>query len=256
MNPIVRFIHQTGSPAYFYRLSGRLIPWLWAAFVPLAAWGLIQGLFFAPTDYLQKETYRIIYIHVPSAWMSMMIYAVMAILGMIGLIWRIRIAELLAISCAPIGAAFTTVALITGALWGKPTWGTYWVWDARLTSELVLLFLYLGVMGLYAAIDEPRKAARAAALLAMVGLVNLPIIHFSVEWWNTLHQGQTIKLIGKSTIDTRMLVPLLVMAVATKFFFAANLLTRARNQLLHQDRRKRWTKAVLGGEPGIGEAAS
>ena len=177
MNPVMKFIHKTGSPAYFYRLSGMLVPWLWAAFILLAGWGLYQGLWVVPADYLQGDSFRIIYIHVPSAWMSLLIYFVMAVLGIIGLVWHIRVAEILSICSAPIGAAFTAVALITGSLWGRPTWGTYWVWDARLTSELVLLFLYLGVMGLYAAIDEPRKAHRSAALLAAVGLVNLPIIH-------------------------------------------------------------------------------
>jgi heme exporter protein C len=146
----------------------------------------------------------------------------------------------MAISSAPIGAAFALIALITGSIWGKPTWGTYWVWDARLTSQLVLFFLYLGVMGLHSAIDEPRKAARAAALLALVGVVNLPIIHFSVEWWNTLHQGTTVKIGGESKMPNSMLIPLLLMAIATKFYYGATLLTRARNQLLEQDRRRGW----------------
>jgi len=161
-------------------------------------------------------------------------------------VWHVRIAEILAISSAPVGAAFTLVALITGSLWGRPTWGTYWVWDARLTSELVLLFLYLGVLGLYNAFDEPRKGARAAALLAVVGLVNLPIIHFSVQWWNTLHQGSSISMKG-SSIDSSMLWPLLIMAVATKFYYGANLLTRARVRLLEQDRNKHWVSEQLGG---------
>ncbi|MCF6262054.1 MAG: heme ABC transporter permease [Xanthomonadales bacterium] len=236
----MKFLHKTGSPAYFYWLSGRIIPWLWVVFAVLTTWGLYQAFFVAPSDYQQGESYRIIYIHVPAAWLSMMIYLMMAIFGAIGLIWRIRIAEILAISSAPIGAAFALIALITGAVWGKPTWGTYWVWDARLTSQLVLFFLYLGVMGLHSAIDEPRKAARAAAMLALVGVVNLPIIHYSVEWWNTLHQGTTIKIIGESKMPSSMLFPLLLMAVATKFYFGAALLSRARNRLLDQDRRRGW----------------
>jgi len=167
-NAFVMFIHKLGSPPWFYDFTGKFIPWLWLIFGVLTAWGLYLGLVKAPADYLQGESFRIMYIHVPSAWMSMLIYTSMAVMGFIALVWRIRIMEGLAMSSAPVGAAFTMVALATGSLWGRPTWGTYWVWDARLTSELVLLFLYLGVMGLYSAIDEPRKAARAACLLALV----------------------------------------------------------------------------------------
>jgi heme exporter protein C len=243
-NWLVMFIHKMGSPPWFYNFSGKLIPWLWSVFAILATWGLYLGLFTSPADYQQGESVRIMYLHVPSAWMSMMIYGLMAIMGFIALVWRIRIVEILAMSSAPVGAAFTLIALASGSLWGRPTWGAYWVWDARLTSELVLLFLYLGVIGLYNSIDEPRKAARAACLLAMVGAVNLPIIHYSVKWWNTLHQGSSISVTGNS-IDPSMLWPLLIMAVATKFFYGANLLTRARVKLLEQDLRKGWVKAVV-----------
>ena len=246
MNRFVLFFHKMGSPPWFYRFSGKLLPWLWAGFALLAAWGLYWGLLLAPADYLQGESARIMYIHVPAAWMSMMIYALMAAMGFVALVWHVRIAEILAISSAPVGAVFTLVALITGSLWGRPTWGTYWVWDARLTSELVLLFLYLGVIGLHNAFDEPRKAARAAALLSLVGVVNLPIIHFSVNWWNTLHQGSSVGISG-SSIHPSMLWPLLIMALATQFFYGANLLSRARLRLLQQDQRKRWVQdQVLG----------
>jgi len=244
-NALVMFIHKLGSPPWFYDFTGKFIPWLWLIFAVLTAWGLYLGLVKAPADYLQGESFRIMYIHVPSAWMSMLIYTSMAVMGFIALVWRIRIVEVLAMSSAPIGAAFTLIALATGSLWGRPTWGTYWVWDARLTSELVLLFLYLGVMGLYSAIDEPRKAARAACLLALVGAVNLPIIHYSVKWWNTLHQGSSISLTGGSSIDASMLWPLLIMAIAVKFYYAANLLTRARIRLLEQDLRKGWVQNVV-----------
>jgi heme exporter protein C len=244
-NPLVMFIHKLGSPPWFYNFSGKFIPWLWLAFGLLTAWGLYLGLVVAPADYLQGESFRIMYIHVPSAWMSMMIYGLMAVMGFIALVWRIRIVEVLAMSSAPIGASFTLIALASGSLWGRPTWGTYWVWDARLTSELVLLFLYLGVIGLYNAIDEPRKAARAACLLALVGAVNLPIIHFSVKWWNTLHQPNSISVTGQSSIDPSMLWPLLIMAVAVKFYYAANLLTRARVRLLEQDLRKAWVRDLV-----------
>jgi heme exporter protein C len=245
-----RAFHQFGSPPWFYNFSGKLVPWLWAAFLVLAAVALYMAFFASPEDYQQGQSVRIMYIHVPAAWMSMMIYALMALFGFIALVWHIRTCEVLLISSAPIGAAFTLIALVSGALWGRPTWGTYWVWDARLTSELVLFFLYLGVIGLYNAYDEPRKAARAASLLAIVGVVNLPIIYFSVEWWNTLHQPASISIIGgESSIHPSMLYPLFIMAAATKFYYGANLLTRSRERLLEQDRNKRWVKdAIAGGK--------
>jgi len=244
MNRLYLFFHKTGSPPWFYRFSGLLIPWLWAGFIGLTAIGLYLGLIVAPADYQQGESVRIMYLHVPAAWMSMMIYGLMAIWGFIALVWRIRIMEVLIISSAPIGAAFTIIALITGSLWGRPTWGTYWVWDARLTSELVLLFLYFGVIALYNSYDEPRKAARAASLMAIVGAINLPIIHFSVLWWNTLHQGSSIGTSGNS-IHPSMLWPLLYMAIAFKLYYGANLLSRARLKLLKQDHRKRWVQDLL-----------
>jgi heme exporter protein C len=244
-NALVMFIHKLGSPPWFYNFTGKFIPWLWVIFIVLAAWALYMGLFRAPADYLQGESVRIIYLHVPAAWLSMLIYASMAVMAFIALVWRIRIVEILAMCSAPIGAAFTIVTLTAGSLWGRPTWGTYWVWDARLTSELVLLFLYLGVIGLYNAIDEPRKAARAASLLAIVGAVNLPIIHYSVKWWNTLHQGSSVSLLGGSSIDASILWPMLIMAFAVKFYYAANLLTRARVRLLEQDLRKGWVKDLV-----------
>jgi heme exporter protein C len=247
MNPVMKFIHKAGSPPWFYRVSGLLIPWFWAIFIVLTAIGLYLGLVVAPVDYQQGETVRIMYLHVPSAWMSMMIYGFMAIMGFIALVWRIRMMEVLVISSAPIGAAFTVIALITGSLWGRPMWGTFWVWDARLTSELVLLFLYFGVIALYKAYDEPRKAARAASLLSIVGAFNLPIIYFSVVWWNTLHQGSSFTGDGPG-IHPSMLWPLLIMATTMKFYYGANLLSRARLTLLKQDHRKRWVQDLVSGE--------
>ncbi len=246
MNKFTLFFHKLGSPPWFYNFSGKVLPWAWAGFFAMLAWGLYLGLLKAPPDYLQGESARIMYIHVPSAYLSMLVYFLMAVMGFIGLVWHVRIAEILMISSAPIGATFTALALATGSLWGKPTWGTFWVWDARLTSELVLFFLYLGVIGLYAAYDEPRKAARAAALLALVGVVNLPIIHFSVQWWNTLHQPPSITTEG-SSIHPSMLIPMLIMVGAWKFFYLANLLTRARNRLVLQDQRKGWVADALAG---------
>ena len=244
MNPLVLWFHKLGSPPYFYRLAGRLLPWLWGLGLICLAVGLYGGLVRAPSDYQQSDAFRIIYVHVPSAWMSLFIYAFMAANGFIALIWRIKLSETLAMASAPIGAAFTFICLATGSIWGKPMWGTWWTWDARLTSELVLLFLYFGVMGLYQAIEDRRQASRAAAFLALVGIVNLPIVHFSVNWWNTLHQGSTVRLFGPSLIDSRMLWPLLIMAIATKFLFAASLLSRARVDLLELEAGKDWARQV------------
>jgi len=244
-DPVVRFFHRMASPPHFYALSEKLMPWLVVIFVLLTAAGLYGGLYLAPSDYQQGDSYRIIYIHVPSAWMSLFIYIVMAVAGGIGLIWRIKLAEVVAISSAPIGASFTFIALVTGSLWGKPMWGTWWEWDARLTSELVLLFLYLGVIGLYGAIDDKRVASKAIAILALVGVVNIPIIHYSVEWWSTLHQPPTITKMGKPSIHVTMLVPLLLMALSFKMYYVIALLQRARVELLQRERNAQWVKTLL-----------
>ncbi|MBU2570694.1 MAG: heme ABC transporter permease [Gammaproteobacteria bacterium] len=233
------------SPPHFYAFTGRLLPWLTAIFIILTAVGLYGGLFLAPADYQQGDSYRIIYIHVPSAWMSLFIYVVMAVAGAIGLVWRIKLAEIVMISSASVGAGFTFIALLTGSLWGKPMWGTWWVWDARLTSELILLFLYLGVIALYGAIDDKRTASRAVAILAIVGVVNIPIIHYSVEWWNTLHQGPTVSKIDKPSIHVSMLIPLLTMAVAFKFYYLVAMLQRARTELIQRERNSQWVKGLI-----------
>ena len=211
----------------------------------LFAYGLYGGLILAPTDYEQGEAYRIIFVHVPAAWMSMFVYMVMAVTGAIALVWRLKLAEIVMISCAPIGASFTFLALATGSIWGKPMWNTWWVWDARLTSELLLLFLYFGVMALYNAIEDRRTAARAVAILAIVGVVNIPIIHYSVEWWNTLHQGPTVTKFDKPSIHLSMLIPLLVMAVAFKLFFIGSLFMRVRTELLAREQKSKWVTALL-----------
>jgi len=202
--------------------------------------GLYLALFEVPPDYQQGDSFRILYIHVPSAWMSMAVFALMAVYAAIALIWRIKLCEILAMACAPSGAAFTLITLLTGAIWGKPMWGTWWSWDPRLTTELILLFLYLGVMGLYGAIDDRRNAARAAGLLAIVGVVLLPVIRYSVVWWNSLHQGQTIRVFGESSMDASMIAPLLWMVVATKLWFVGALLTRARADNLRREAGKDW----------------
>jgi heme exporter protein C len=244
MNPMMQFFHKMASPRYFYNLAGRLIPWLGAACLLFMLAGLYYGLIEAPPDYQQGDSYRIMFIHVPAAWMSMFVYVVMAGAGLIGLVWHIKLAEMIAISSATIGASFTFLALVTGSLWGKPMWGTWWVWDARLTSELILLFLYLGVIALYNAVDDKRTAARSTAILALVGVVNIPIIHFSVEWWNTLHQGSTVTKLGAPSIDISMLIPLLLMAVAFKLYYALVVLMRARCEVLERERNTQWVREL------------
>ena len=239
------FLHRFASPPHFYRLAGVLAPWLGWTCLGLMAGGLYGGLVAAPPDYQQGESYRIIFVHVPSAWLSLFIYVVMAGASAIAVVWRIKLAEVVAIESAPIGASFTFLALVTGSLWGKPMWGTYWVWDARLTSELILLFLYFGVIGLNAAIEDRRTASRACGLFAIVGVVNIPIIHYSVEWWNTLHQGPTVTKLDAPSIHVSMLVPLLLMAVSFKLFYATVLLTRARSAVLERERNAGWVRELL-----------
>jgi heme exporter protein C len=216
------------SPQTFYPLAGRMAPWFGAAAALLAIAGLYLGFFVAPTDAQQGEVYRIIYIHVPAAWMSMFIYLVMAFWAALGLAFNTRLSGMMSSALAPTGALFTFIALWTGSLWGRPTWGTYWVWDARLTSELVLLFLYLGFIALQAAIDDPRRAERAGALLAIVGVVNIPIIHYSVVWWNTLHQGASVSVTKGASMQSQMLIAMLIMALAFWMYAIAVSLVRVR----------------------------
>ncbi|RDH86317.1 MAG: heme ABC transporter permease [endosymbiont of Escarpia spicata] len=245
---IVRFFHQMGSPRYFYNVAGKMIPWFAISFLLTLIAGIYYGLFVAPPDYQQGESYRIMYIHVPAAWMSMFIYMVMAAAGLISLVWRIKITEITIISSASVGASFTFLALVTGSLWGKPMWGTWWVWDARLTSELLLLFLYLGIIALYSAIEDKRVAARAISILALVGVVNIPIIHYSVEWWNTLHQTSSVTMTGKQAMSTSMLIPLLLMGISFKLYYGAVVLMRARAEVLERDRNTRWVRELVEGE--------
>jgi heme exporter protein C len=240
--------HKYASPKFFYSFAGRLTPWMAGLTAVLLVTGVYLGLFVAPTDYQQGESYRIMFIHVPAAWMSMFIYVCMAGAGAVALVWNIKLSEMFASHCAPVGASFTFLALVTGSLWGKPMWGTWWAWDARLTSELILFFLYIGYMALQASIDDPRRAARAAAILALVGVVNIPVIHFSVQWWNTLHQPASVSKIGAPTIATSMLIPLLLMAFAFTFYFVTVMLIRMRNEILERERHTRWVAQVLESE--------
>jgi heme exporter protein C len=249
-NWIPLWLHRLSSPPTFYRFAGTLRPWAMGLAIVLGIVGLYGGLVLAPADYQQGDAYRIIFIHVPSAWMSMFIYAVMGVAAFIALVWRIKLAEVVAMESAPIGAAFTFITLVTGSLWGKPMWGTWWTWDARLTSELVLLFLYLGVIGLYHAFEDRRQGARAAGFLAIIGVINVPIVHFSVNWWNTLHQGSTVNIFGHSKMAWDMLWPLLTVTVATKFYYIASLFRRAQTDLLDLESGKDWVRKIAESEAG------
>src|SRR3954467_14716815 len=216
------------SPATFYPLAGALVPWFYAAAALLAAGGFYIGFFVAPTDAQQGDAYRIIYIHVAAAWMSMFLYVVMAFWAGLGLAFNTRLSSMMASAIAPTGALMTFIALWTGSFWGKPTWGTWWVWDARLTSELILLFLYLGFIALKASIEDTRRADRAGAVLALVGVVNIPIIYFSVQWWNTLHQGASVGLRSSPTMAATMLAGMLVMVFAFWAYGIAAAMVRVR----------------------------
>ncbi len=240
-----RWFYQLASPRWCYQICGKLLPWFTVAMLLLLVGGTAWSLAFAPADYQQGNSFRIIYLHVPSAILAQSCYMLMAVAGAIGLIWKMKIADLVAKSCAPIGASMAILALLTGAIWGKPTWGSWWVWDARLTSMLVLFFLYLGVMALNSAIESESTAAQATAVLALVGLVNIPIIKYSVEWWNTLHQPATFKLTEKPAMPAEMWVPLLVMVIAFYCFFAVVLMMRLRNEILRRERRSGWVKELL-----------
>ncbi|NIF46471.1 heme ABC transporter permease [Enterobacter sp. Ap-1006] len=238
-------LHQLAKPERLYHFCGRLLPWLAILSAVLLVVGCVWGFGIAPADYQQGQSYRIMYLHVPAAMWSMGVYASMAIAAFIGLVWQIKTADLAVMAMAPIGAAFTFIALVTGSAWGKPMWGTWWIWDARLTSELVLLFLYVGAIALYSAFDDRRLAGRAAGILVLVGVVNLPIIHFSVEWWNTLHQGSTNM---QQSIDPSMRTPLRWTIFGFLALFITLTLMRLRNLLLLQESRRPWVLALANGK--------
>ena len=229
---IARFIHGLANPTRFLRISDTVLPWLAALTVALIGAGLYLGLVVAPADYQQGDTVRIMFVHVPASWSAMFTYAVMAGASAIGLVWKQPLADIAAKSAAPIGAAFTLISLVTGSLWGKPMWGTWWVWDARLTSMLILLFLYIGYMALWETVDDPERGAKAAAILALAGAVNLPIIKFSVDWWNTLHQPASVARMDGPAIHASILTPLLIMGVAFTTFFVVVLLWRIKAEVL------------------------
>jgi heme exporter protein C len=239
------WFHRLGSPPYIYRLSERLTPWFgWIAAILIAA-GLYGGLLLAPPDYQQGDGFRIIYVHAPSAWLSLMVYSCMATAAAVGLIWRMKVAHAVAASCAGVGAAFTAVSLITGMLWGKPMWGTYWVWDPRLTAQLILLFLFFGYMALRASYDDTSRADRLSAWLAVIGMVNVPIVRFSVEWWNSLHQSPSVMKLARASMPASMLVPLLLMLAGFTVFFLAFLSVRLRAEVLRREKHSAWVREMV-----------
>lgn len=233
------------APSRFYYLAGKLWPWFAAIAIVLTLVGMYIGFFVAPTDFQQGEAYRIIFIHVPASWMSMVIYLAMAFWAIIGLTFNSRVSGMMASALAPTGALMAFLSLWTGAFWGKPMWGTYWVWDARLTSELILLFLYIGFIALQAAIDDPRRADKAAAVIAIVGAINVPIIYFSVKWWNTLHQGASVSITKGSSMASTMLTAMLIMGLAFWAYSIAIALYRVRTIILEREQHTDWVKNDL-----------
>ncbi len=236
------------SPASFYPLAGKMILWFAIPAGVLALIGLYIGFFVAPTDYQQGEAYRIIFIHVPAAWMSMIIYLAMAFWSIIGLIWNSRLSTMMATALAPTGAIFCFLALWTGALWGKPIWGAYWVWDARLTTQLILMFMYLGYIALQASIEDPRRSARASGLLAIVGAFNVPIIYFSVIWWNSLHQAPSVTLTNAPTMPAATASAMFILAIAAWLYTIAMVLKRVRCEILERERHASWVADLTARE--------
>lgn len=240
-----QIFHKLGSPKWFFGIASTLMPWLLVAGAALLLTGIVWGLVFAPQDYLQGNSYRIIFIHVPSAFLAQSVYIMMAVAALVTLVWRMKLADVFVKAVAPVGAVLTFLALFTGAVWGKPTWGTWWIWDARLTSMLILLFLYFGVMALGAAISDEKSSARAVAVLVLVGVVNIPIIKYSVEWWNTLHQPATFKLTEKPSMPAEMWVPLLLSVLGLYLIFGWLACLRMQTNILEREGRTRWVKELV-----------
>lgn len=240
-----QFFHKLGSPKWFFGIATRLMPWLLAGGLLLLMAGVVWGLAFAPKDYLQGNSYRIIFIHVPTAFIAQSIYIMMAVAAVVTLVWRMKLADVFVKAVAPVGLVLTFLALFTGAVWGKPTWGTWWIWDARLTSMLILLFLYGGVIALDRAINDEKSAARSVAVLVLVGVVNIPIIKYSVEWWNTLHQPATFKLTEKPSMPADMWVPLLLSVLGLYLLFGWLACVRMQTEILFREQRTRWVKEYV-----------
>lgn len=238
-------LYQFASPKAYYRLSGQLIPWLAYSAILFLSIGFIWGLVFAPADYQQGEAFRILYVHVPCAFFSMALYALMGFLSVLLLVWRIKLAGIMLNGVAQLGLCMTLLALVTGSIWGKPMWGAWWVWDARLTSELILLLLYGAILAISHALQNKDRGDQVVAVLCLVGLVDLPIIHYSVYWWNTLHQGSTILTWSKPKIHASMLYPLLLILIGSAFYCAGVVISKARHELLWRERRQKWVKVIM-----------
>lgn len=243
-----QLLYQMASPKAFYQLSGRCIPWLAASTLLVLFVGILWGLFLAPADYQQGDAFRIIYVHVPTAFLSMALFAWMGFLALLLLVWRIKMAGVILSICAELGASMAFLALVTGSIWGKPMWGTWWVWDARLTSELILLFLYSAILATGYAYQNKEQGDKMMAILTLVGLADLPVIHYSVYWWSTLHQGATLSLLSKPKIALSMLYPLLLTLIGFSLFCLLSIILKARNALLLRERRQRWVKSLIVGE--------
>jgi len=244
---IKKWLIEMGSPPLFYKWSTKILPWLFISAMLILGIGLFWGLLFAPTDYKQGDVYRILYIHVPSAILGQSIFMFMAFCGFINVIWRAKISGMMLKSAAPIGVSFTLLALVTGSIWGKPTWGTWWVWDARLTSTLILFFIYAALIGLHSTIDDKTKADRAVSILSIVGLAIIPVIKKSVDWWQTLHQPSTFTITSSPSMSPDMYQPLLLCLIGFYLFFALLLTLNLRNEILERERTKNWVKQLLGG---------
>ena len=242
-----RLLYQLASPKTFYRLSGRCISWIAASALLTLTIGIVWGLVFAPPDYQQGDAFRIIYVHVPCAFLSMSLYAFMGFLALLLLIWRIKLAGIILRMCAELGACMAFLALVTGSIWGKPMWGTWWVWDARLTSELILLFLYGAILATVNAYQNKEQGDKVIAILTLVGLIDLPIIHYSVSWWNTLHQGSTLSFFAKPKIDSSMLYPLIFTLIGFGLYCLLAILLKTRDELLLRERRQSWVKRLIEG---------
>jgi heme exporter protein C len=244
---IKKWLIEMGSPPLFYKWSTKILPWLFISAILILGIGLFWGLLFAPTDYKQGDVYRILYIHVPSAILGQSIFMFMAFCGFINVIWRAKISGMMLKSAAPIGVSFTLLALVTGSIWGKPTWGTWWVWDARLTSTLILFFIYAALIGLHSTIEDKTKADRAVSILSIVGLAIIPVIKKSVDWWQTLHQPSTFTITSSPSMSPDMYQPLLLCLIGFYLFFALLLTLNLRNEILERERTKNWVKQLLGG---------
>lgn len=240
-----KWLHPYANPEISYHFAGKILPWCSRLAFTFLSVGLVWALLFAPADYQQGDTFRIFYLHVPAAMLSMGIYLGMAIAALSGLVWQLKLADASAAAMAPIGATFTFIALVTGAAWGKPMWGTWWIWDARLTSELILLFLYLGVIALHNAFEDKSLAGKAASILALVGVINLPIIKYSVEWWNTLHQGATVSKLGKPAMTADMFWPFLICFLGFAFLVTALICIRFRTEILNRNSMRPWVRELV-----------